>query len=309
MLIEELRDLRYFVEVARCQSFSSAAIRLSVSPGTISKAVARLEEHMATALFARSSRAMRLTPEGEKLFERVDSACHALETAWMDHATDDGEISGTVHLSTFSMYGRTHLARLLPDFLTRHPGIKVVVSAHDNWRSTNRERADIRITWNEPLDENKVAHNLAPQRFIMVASPGYLEHRGTPRSIADLDNHDCIGGVSANGGHIQWHFKSVDDGNHSVFLPKGRVALMEEMSMAIQFAENGLGITLVDPEDVLQQIDQRMLVRVLESHLITTRSPEANDIVLQFTPRHRLGQAANLLVDHIMEYHSLNRPA
>lgn len=308
MLIEELRDLRYFVEVARCQSFSAAAIRLSVSSGTVSKAVARLEEHMRVALFVRSSRALRLTPDGERLFERVDGACHALETAWADRDAESGTVSGTVYLSTFSMYGRAHLARLLPPFLHDHPEVEVIVSVHDSWRSTSRDRSDIRITWNEALDEDKVAQSLAAQQLIMIGGAAYLEHRGRPASVADLARHDCIGGIGPNGSRIHWYFTS-PAGEHHEFVPKGRIVLMDEMSMAIHFARSNAGLTLVAPEDVREDIEQGTVIRLLEDHAITTRNRNAADVVLQYRPRHRLSRAANLLVDHITRYHARKAPS
>lgn len=303
MLIDELRDLRYFVEVARCQSFSAAAIRLSVSSGTISKAIARLEEHMHAALFVRSSRALRLTSEGEALFARVDAAYHALDVAWSEHGAQTGVVSGTVHLSTFSIYGRTHLARLLPGFLRDNPEIEVVVSIHDNWRSTSRDRADIRITWHEPLDEDKVAQNLAPQEFILVGGADYVARRGKPASVADLSGHDCIGGIGHNGSRIHWYFLS-PDGQYHDFMPQGRVALMDEMSMAINFAQNDMGLTLVDPEDVRLQLKEGSLIRLLETYAITTRNRELQPVILQYPPRHRQSRATELLVDRILEYHS-----
>lgn len=308
MLIDELRDVRYFVEVARCHSFSAAAVRLSVSSGAVSKAVARLEARMRAALFVRSSRMLRLTPEGERLFARVDGACHALETAWADHGEEEATVSGTVHLSTFSIYGRTHLTRLLPPFLSEHPAVNVVVSVHDNWRSTSRDRSDVRITFNEPLDEDKVAQPLGVQSFIMVAGPAYLAAHGTPRTVEDIAGHECIAGIGPSGSHIQWHFHRAADDRHWAVAPRGRVALMDEMSMAIDLARSNLGLTLCDPADVAADLAAGTLVRVLDDHAITTRSKDAPEIVLQFRPRHYSSPAANALVDHILRFHEI-RPA
>jgi len=305
MLIDELRDLRYFVEVARCRSFTSAAIRLSVSSGAVSKAVSRLEDHMHKALFVRSNRTLRLTTDGEKLFARVDDAYLALDAAWTRR--DGGNISGTVHLSTFSIYGRVHLARYLPMFLEAHPQVEVIVSVHDNWRSTGRDRSDIRITWNEPLDEDKVAQNLAPQRLIMVGGPGYLARRGTPGSVAALNDHDCIGGIGPNGSRIHWHFVACEGGDHAELIPKGQVGLMDEMSMAIHFARHNAGLTLVAPEDVEEELRSGTLVRVMTDHVITTRGKSASDVVLQYRPRHRLSRAEIELIDCILHHHRIEK--
>ena len=67
----ELEQLRTFLAVAECGSFSEAAKRLFVSHSTTSRAVAALEAELGTTLLRRSSRSVTLTPAGEVLVERA----------------------------------------------------------------------------------------------------------------------------------------------------------------------------------------------------------------------------------------------
>lgn len=63
----EMFELRYFLAVARVENVNRAARENHVSAGSLSKAVARLEEELQTPLFVKSGRGIRLTPEGQVL--------------------------------------------------------------------------------------------------------------------------------------------------------------------------------------------------------------------------------------------------
>ncbi len=63
--------LRYFVEVARCGSFSEAARRLYTAQPNLSKQIAQMEQELGFALFTRSRRSVKLTPAGAFLYEKI----------------------------------------------------------------------------------------------------------------------------------------------------------------------------------------------------------------------------------------------
>ena len=67
-----LTKLRYFVEVARCGSFSEAARRLYTAQPNLSKQIAQMEQEIGFSLFQRSRRSVKLTPAGEFLFQKVE---------------------------------------------------------------------------------------------------------------------------------------------------------------------------------------------------------------------------------------------
>jgi len=67
----ETFELRYFVEVARNQNIHRASERLNVSPGSLSKAIARLEAELAVKLFEREGRGISITPQGVLLLKRA----------------------------------------------------------------------------------------------------------------------------------------------------------------------------------------------------------------------------------------------
>ena len=247
MLIEELRDLRYFVEVARCQSFNVAAGRLGVSTATLSKAVARLEKSHGVPLFVRASRAIRLSIEGDGLLREVGESFDLLEHSLDAMRERQQEVAGLVQLSTFTVFARTWLAPLLPAFMTRHPKVQLALSFHDQQRGLSRDIFDIRITFGERLDDDKVAHALCDLNLIMVASPEYLAARGVPRHPDELSGHECIDGVTPTGARVKWAFSrregdaSAGPAEPIVITPQGRVVVLDEQATVMELAVNGLG--------------------------------------------------------------------
>jgi len=67
----DIRNLRAFVAVAEELSFTKAAVRLFIAQQAISRAVRQLEDQLGTPLFVRTTRQVRLTPEGERLLVRA----------------------------------------------------------------------------------------------------------------------------------------------------------------------------------------------------------------------------------------------
>lgn len=75
---QNLNLYHVFYETAICGNISAAAKKLYISQPAISKAISRLETNLSTTLFFRSSRGVKLTPEGEVLFHQLDTAFHAI---------------------------------------------------------------------------------------------------------------------------------------------------------------------------------------------------------------------------------------
>ena len=74
----EPRDMAIFVRVVEDGDFSAAARTLSLTPSTVSKSIARLEDQLGRRLLQRSSRTMRLTPEGQHFLEAAHRVLDAL---------------------------------------------------------------------------------------------------------------------------------------------------------------------------------------------------------------------------------------
>lgn len=108
----EMFELRYFLAVAQTENVNRAAERIHVSPGSLSKAINRLEEELRTPLFFKSGRGIRLTPEGTLLKKRAARILQLEEDARLELAGKDAG-SLNVYISSEEILQTAHGVRLL----------------------------------------------------------------------------------------------------------------------------------------------------------------------------------------------------
>ncbi|MCH8553203.1 MAG: HTH-type transcriptional activator IlvY [Natronospirillum sp.] len=138
----DIRTLRAFMVLAQVLHFGRASERLHVSPSTLSRMIARLEDELGVVLFERDNRTVRLTPDGqntrlhaERMLQEWDSLQASLEQA---PRALRGEIR--LYCSVTASYGL--LINLLQRFRARHPRVDVVVDTGDAAHAIDKVLAD-----------------------------------------------------------------------------------------------------------------------------------------------------------------------
>lgn len=302
--MRELRNLWYFVQVAKAGSFTAAAESLSLSTAALSKNIARLERQMNVQLFVRTSRALHLTGEGRALLETITDAFGAIEASYAQVQGISTEPEGTVRLSTVTAYGKHCVLPLLPRFFERYPRIDLVMSFHDGGRGLTRQAFDVRLNWGEERERDKVSQTLCEMPLALVASPDYLARCGTPRKPEDLRTHDCINVALSNGSYAHWTFVSRPAMKRSrdrvTITPKGRLVVMDELDAVANAAEAGLGLTVSSAENVLSSLREGRLVRVLEDYLVLGRGQMHSEIIIQYARKKMLPAKVRALVDFLL---------
>ncbi|MBD5700553.1 LysR family transcriptional regulator, partial [Citrobacter freundii] len=104
-----LEDLTLFVRAAALNSFSDAAREIGVQPAQVSSAIKRLESTLAIRLFARSTRSLRLTPEGEVWLPYARQMLDVMHAGLQKIQTPEDEVSGTLQIAVPSDLGRNLL--------------------------------------------------------------------------------------------------------------------------------------------------------------------------------------------------------
>jgi DNA-binding transcriptional LysR family regulator len=186
-------DLALFVRTAACGSFSKAAREADLLPGQVSAAIMRLERDLDLRLFARSTRSLRLTDEGERYLPYAREIIDLLHSGRDAMRRDDAELTGTLLLAAPSDFGRNILLPWLGDFRRRHPRLEMRLQLSDQVADVFRDPVDIAIRYGQHADASFIALPLVPDnRRVLVASPGYLEQCGEPQSLDDLQRHSCL---------------------------------------------------------------------------------------------------------------------
>lgn len=186
-------DLKLFVRAAALGSFSDAAREVDLLPGQASAAIARLEKQLALRLFARSTRSLRLTDEGERYLPFALDALAALQSGHDALRRDDADLVGTLQLAAPSDLGRNVLLPLLSRFRRAHPRLDLRLLLSDQLTDVFRDPVDIAIRYGHIDDASFVALPLAPaNRRVLVAAPAYLARHGAPADIDALAGRDCL---------------------------------------------------------------------------------------------------------------------
>lgn len=120
----ELRQLEYFVAVARHRHFTRAADELYVTQSALSQQVRRLEEELGLALLRRTSRAVELTPAGEDLLRRADAILAEVGRAHADMDGHAGVSRGLVRVAS-TTGDALRLPHALAAFHSAHPGVRI----------------------------------------------------------------------------------------------------------------------------------------------------------------------------------------
>ncbi len=127
---QNLSSYRIFYAVANNGNISRAAKELYISQPAISKSIQKLEENLGVKLFARSSRGVTLTPEGELLYTHVKSAFETL-TIGEDRLRRSIALGiGNLTIGASSTLCKYVLLPYLKDFIKEYPHINISIACH-----------------------------------------------------------------------------------------------------------------------------------------------------------------------------------
>lgn len=184
----QLDTVRMFVKVAELASFTRAAEHLGLSKARVSTAVQALEADVGSRLLQRSTRAVRLTPDGEDFLVRARQlVSDADELASLFQAPSS--LRGRVRVDMPQSLARSLFIPRLPDLLSAHPHLELQLSTTDRRVDVIREGFDCVLRVGRLDDSGLVARRLGEVPMMNCASPAYLKKHGTPRTLDDLDDH------------------------------------------------------------------------------------------------------------------------
>jgi DNA-binding transcriptional LysR family regulator len=201
-----LDDLSLFVRSAATGSFSNAARELDVMPAQVSTAIKRLEDELGIRLFARSTRSVRLTAEGERY---LPFAIQILETLQQGHESlkSSEELSGSLQIAISSDLGRNVLLEPITVFRRENPNLELRLHISDQVTDVFRDPSDIAIRYGIPDDASFISMPIVPNnRRVLFASPDYLNRTGRPDKVEDLANHSCLLFMLHGRAYDRWEF-------------------------------------------------------------------------------------------------------
>ncbi|MFT0858775.1 LysR family transcriptional regulator [Ancylobacter sp. G4_0304] len=299
MAHDPLDGLVTFLAVAEHQSFSSAAVRLGVSPSAVSQSIRNLEARLGVVLFNRTTRSVSLTEVGTLYLARVAPSLRELLSAAQEIGDADGVPAGLLRLNVPRAGFMIALEPVLRDFLEAYPGVDVEIAIDNRLVDIVAAGFDAGIRYGDLVEKDMVAVKIGPPIAAhVVAAPGYLARHGVPEHPSDLLGHQCIGFRHLTNGQVErWAFER---GGESLELAvRGRLIVNDSVAQ-MQAALDGLGIAYMISGYIERFVEDGRLVRLLEEW-----SPPMNGFTLYYPDRRRVPLKLRALIDFLRTH----RPA
>jgi DNA-binding transcriptional LysR family regulator len=191
----ERSDLELILAIRAAGSLAGAARRLDVAPPAVTKRLAALEASLGQRLFQRTTRRVSPTAEGETACLRAENLLQGFAALEAELQERQSEPTGLIRLAATFGFGRLWLGPALATFQALHPKIDVQLQLTEQLPDLAQEGFDGAI-WLWSVQGRQaaqwVSRRLAHNQRVLVASPNYIQQRGRPTAVQDLQNHSCL---------------------------------------------------------------------------------------------------------------------
>jgi DNA-binding transcriptional LysR family regulator len=292
MSLDSLHLMGVFARVAEARSFTRAAARLGITPSAASKGIARLEEKLGVRLIVRTTRHVRLTEEGEILLDTCRRVLAEMESTEAQLSRRVGEVSGRLRLHSTLGFGRCVVVPALTEFARRWPTLAIDMDLSEREVDLQQEPFDVSIRFGALPDSTLVARRLGSMRFVTVASPAYVERRGSPAEPEDLAGHDCLGYFQPRTlRYRDWEYTGGDTQRS----PSAHLNFNNAQAL-LEAAMDGIGIAYVPRVMAWDALQDGRLLALLEH-----RETEGWPVSLVYAERRYQSTRVRTLVDFLLE--------
>lgn len=256
----ELESIRVFLTVAELESFAGAARRLGMTPASVTRTVAALEEKLDLQLLVRTTRQVSLTSAGALYAARVAPLAEGLADAATETREAQGMTAGSIRISAPLSLGLEVLSTVLSQFAILHPHTHVAVHLSDSFVDIVEEDFDLAIRISgPPSDKSTIWRKICQVPRLLVASADYVAANGLPKMPEDLGAFACLS-YAADAREEIWELTrgSVQRSHRT----RGTFSANNGDLLA-QLALNGEGIALLPRFIVARDLEAGRLVQVL----------------------------------------------
>jgi DNA-binding transcriptional LysR family regulator len=290
-----LISIESFVRSVELGSFSAAGRLLGITPGGVSKNVAKLEADLGTRLLHRSTRSLTLTEAGEQFLVQVTSGLDTIQSAIANVTSGSEQPAGSLKVALGVAFGRDHILPLLGEFLALYPSIKPSLHFDNRQVSLISEGFDVAIGGGVELTPGIVVRELAKVHLVLVASPDYLARNFVPKVPSDLSMLQILLRYSQTTNRVTpWHLRTVA-GDYVTLELTGRATLSDPEALC-HAAIAGLGVAHVPMPHAIRHLESGVLVRVLPDWYT-----DHGAISLYFAAKKLLPKKTRVFVDFIVE--------
>ena len=284
---------RVFYYVAKCGNASLAAKELLNNQPNVTRTIKKLESELGCPLFSRSKRGMKLTPEGEKLYEHIRIAIEHIDAGEAELTESRSLQNGSVYIAASEVALRCALLPVLKKFRIIYPGVHIRISNHSTPQAIDALKdgvADIAVVTTPTVHSSSLVETVVkPITEVAVCSPYFRELTDRQVTLAELTSFPLI---SLGKDTKSFEFFSALFTTHGLSYKPDIEAFTADQILPMVEADLGIGFL---PEDFLREGDGICRIDLKEE--IPRR-----DVVIIKRKEQPLSIAAKELGHMILEY-------
>lgn len=247
--------------VAETGNISHASKVLYISQPAVSKAISNLEENLNVALFTRSSRGVKLTEEGKKLYSYTKNAFDTINQAEESMRQIHELGIGHLRIGVSSTLCKYLLLPYLSSFVIENPHIKITIENQSTFRTLKQlenNSLDIGLIANPNNEKLFTFHSLGEIEDIFVATGSYLNNLALRENDTDIFSAANI--LLLDEENISR--KYIEDYFHRNQIKPKQILEVSSMDLLIEFSKTSLGVACVIKEFVLSELGDGLLVQI-----------------------------------------------
>ncbi|MFJ1213685.1 LysR family transcriptional regulator [Burkholderia pyrrocinia] len=292
--MELLQAMKVFGTVAKLGSFTNAAEVLQVGPPHVTRSVQELEAALGVRLFQRTTRSVKLTPEGEQFYARAEEILAGIDDATTMFSNSSEAMRGRLRVDLPAALCQPRLVNRLHDFTRRYPRLELVLGVTDRAVDLVAEGVDCVLRIGELPDSSLVGRRVGGAVMVMCASPAYLAEYGTPISLSDLQAHKGVSFLSGlDNRPLAWRFLVDGKEQTTVYSPSISV---NAANAYVHCGVAGFGLIQAPGILVEQQLADGTLVEVLAPY-----RPAPWPVSLLYPSRHHVSPRVRLFSQWLAE--------
>ncbi len=290
-----LDGIEAFLRVAERRSFSAAAADLGVSPSAISQTVKALEARVGAPLFMRTTRSVGLTQAGEMFLERAAPAYTGLADAYEAARNLGNRPAGRLRINLMRGAVQPLFEPIIAGFCETYPDIELEIYADDALSDLSAGGFDAGVRMGESLDADVIAVRLTgPFRFVVAATPAYLEKHGRPETPEELRDHRCIRFRLATGALMPWTFEK---GNREYDVAVTGPVIVNDWIAALVAMRSGVAMTMMAEPMAKAMVETGEVELVLTDYAAMT-----SGLFLYYPGRKQVMPKLRAFIDYVREY-------
>jgi DNA-binding transcriptional LysR family regulator len=240
--MDRLTEMEAFLRVVEQGGFTEAARKMGLSKSAVSKHVSALEARLGARLLNRTTRRVSPTEIGLAYFDRATRVLSEAAEADAMVTSMQSVPKGELRVSAPVSFGIHVVSPVIADFLHEYPEVSVNLVLDDRYVELVAEGFDVAIRIGRLPDSSLRARKLAEAEAVLVATQGYLDRAGTPRTIEDLSQHTLLHYSYLATGNF-WRLKTASGEERDV-RAGGRLSANNGDAL-LSAARRGIGIAMV----------------------------------------------------------------